>query len=60
MAIWVMVSFFLSGVIKLTRSGNLHINIVANKYSEEVEKVIEPYVYEIVGTYSFAVLADRR
>lgn len=31
--------------------GNLHINIVANKYTEEIEKVIEPYVYEIVGEY---------
>jgi FAD/FMN-containing dehydrogenase len=29
--------------------GNLHINIVANKYTEEIEKVIEPFVYEITG-----------
>jgi FAD/FMN-containing dehydrogenase len=29
--------------------GNLHINIVAEKYSDEVERIIEPYIYEIVG-----------
>jgi FAD/FMN-containing dehydrogenase len=33
-------------------TGNLHINIVADKYKEEYEKVIEPYIYEIVGEYS--------
>jgi hypothetical protein len=32
-------------------TGNLHINIVADKYKEEYEKVIEPYIYEIVGEY---------
>jgi len=30
-------------------SGNLHINIVANGYSDEMESVIEPYIYELVG-----------
>jgi FAD/FMN-containing dehydrogenase len=39
--------------------GNLHINIVANKYAEEVERVIEPYVYEIVGTFLNLSLADN-
>lgn len=29
-------------------SGNLHINVVADKYDEEIEKVLEPYIYEIV------------
>lgn len=28
--------------------GNLHLNIVANKYTDEIEQAIEPYVYEIV------------
>ena len=28
--------------------GNLHINVVADKYDEEIEKVLEPYIYEIV------------
>jgi hypothetical protein len=34
--------------------GNLHINIVADKYKEEYEQVIEPYIYEIVGAYRSA------
>jgi hypothetical protein len=29
-------------------AGNLHINVVAKQYDEEVEKIIEPYIYEIV------------
>jgi hypothetical protein len=29
-------------------TGNLHINVVADKYDEEIEKVLEPYIYEIV------------
>lgn len=29
--------------------GNLHLNIVADKYTDEIEQAIEPYVYEIVG-----------
>lgn len=29
-------------------TGNVHINIVANKYAEEIENAIEPYVYEVV------------
>jgi FAD/FMN-containing dehydrogenase len=29
-------------------SGNLHINVVADKYDDEIEKVLEPYIYEIV------------
>lgn len=28
--------------------GNLHINIVAKAYTDEVESAIEPYVYEVV------------
>lgn len=28
--------------------GNLHINVVADSYDEEIEKVIEPYIYEAV------------
>lgn len=29
-------------------AGNLHLNIVADKYTDEIEQAIEPYVYEIV------------
>ncbi|KAI9635717.1 uncharacterized protein MKK02DRAFT_36818 [Dioszegia hungarica] len=39
--------------------GNLHINIVANKYSEEIEKVIEPYVYEIVAAENGSISAEH-
>lgn len=28
--------------------GNLHINVVADKYDDEIEQVLEPYIYEIV------------
>lgn len=28
--------------------GNIHLNIVANKYTDEIEAAIEPYVYEVV------------
>lgn len=39
--------------------GNLHINIVANKYTEEIEKVIEPYVYEIVAENEGSISAEH-
>ena len=32
--------------------GNLHLNVIAEKYSTEVEAALEPYVYELVGRYS--------
>lgn len=28
--------------------GNLHINVVADKYDDEIEQVLEPYIYEVV------------
>jgi len=36
---------------RLTETGNIHINIVANKYSDEIEKVIEPFIYQAVGEF---------
>lgn len=39
--------------------GNLHINIVAEKYSDEVEKVIEPYIYELVAENSGSISAEH-
>ncbi|WRT69360.1 uncharacterized protein IL334_006344 [Kwoniella shivajii] len=39
--------------------GNLHINIVANKYSDEVEKIIEPYIYEIVSENEGSISAEH-
>lgn len=34
-------------------TGNLHLNVVAEKYSPEVEAALEPFVYELVGEYLF-------
>lgn len=39
--------------------GNLHINIVANKYSEEIEKVIEPYIYQAVAENNGSISAEH-
>jgi FAD/FMN-containing dehydrogenase len=30
-------------------TGNLHLNVVAEKYSDAVEAALEPFVYELVG-----------
>ena len=32
-------------------AGNLHLNIVADQYSEEIQNALEPFVYELVGMY---------
>lgn len=39
-----------SGALVLT-SGNLHLNVIADSFSDGIQKVIEPFVYEIVGAY---------
>lgn len=39
--------------------GNLHINICADKYDDEIEKVIEPYVYEIVAEERGSISAEH-
>lgn len=31
------------------RVGNLHLNVVAAKYSPEIEAALEPFIYELVG-----------
>lgn len=33
------------------RAGNLHLNVVAEAYSDEVQAALEPFVYELVGEY---------
>lgn len=30
--------------------GNLHLNIVADAYTPEIQDALEPFVYELVGT----------
>ena len=31
-------------------TGNIHINVVAEAYDPKIEAVLEPYIYELVGT----------
>lgn len=50
MATWVTVSD--SPRVWAESTGNVHLNIVADKYTDEIEAVIEPYVYEIVCKYN--------
>lgn len=45
--------------IRALTLGNLHINIVADKYSEETEKAIEPYIYELVSAESGSISAEH-
>ena len=35
-------------------SGNLHLNVVADAYTPEVEAALEPFVYEVVGESQFS------
>lgn len=33
--------------------GNLHINVVADAYSQEIEDTLEPFIFEVVRKYNF-------
>ena len=33
--------------------GNLHLNVVAQAYSQEIQDALEPFIYEVVGTSPF-------
>jgi hypothetical protein len=46
-------------LISILLTGNLHINICADKYDDEIEKVIEPYVYEIVAEERGSISAEH-
>ncbi|CAG8637671.1 7702_t:CDS:10, partial [Paraglomus occultum] len=39
--------------------GNLHLNITAKEYDEDVTKLIEPYVYEWTGKYRGSISAEH-
>jgi FAD/FMN-containing dehydrogenase len=39
--------------------GNLHINIIAESYSQEVESVIEPYIYEWIAKVNGSISAEH-
>jgi hypothetical protein len=35
--------------ISIRLAGNLHLNIAAAAYTQEIESALEPFVYELVG-----------
>ncbi|KAG8791569.1 hypothetical protein FRC17_008736 [Serendipita sp. 399] len=39
--------------------GNLHLNVIAEKYSKEVESALEPFVYELVESYKGSISAEH-
>ncbi|KAI9462393.1 FAD-binding domain-containing protein [Lactarius psammicola] len=39
--------------------GNLHLNIVAAAYTQEVEAALEPFVYELVSSYKGSISAEH-
>jgi len=36
-------------IVSIRLAGNLHLNIAAAAYSQEIESALEPFVYELVG-----------
>ncbi|WVR05081.1 hypothetical protein IAU60_002093 [Kwoniella sp. DSM 27419] len=39
--------------------GNLHLNVVAEEFSDEVQRAIEPFVYELVAEYNGSISAEH-
>jgi len=39
--------------------GNLHLNIVAAAYTDEIEAALEPFVYELVSSYKGSISAEH-
>ena len=39
-------------LLLIDAAGNLHLNVIAEVYSKEIEEALEPFVYELVGTPS--------
>ncbi|KAH9064059.1 FAD-binding domain-containing protein [Lactarius vividus] len=39
--------------------GNLHLNIVAAAYTQEIEAALEPFVYELVSSYKGSISAEH-
>ncbi|CCA75533.1 probable DLD2-D-lactate dehydrogenase [Serendipita indica DSM 11827] len=39
--------------------GNLHLNVVAEKYSPEVEGALEPFIYELVASHRGSISAEH-
>ncbi|KAJ7293389.1 FAD-binding domain-containing protein [Mycena rebaudengoi] len=39
--------------------GNLHLNIVASAYTQEIQDALEPFVYELVASYRGSISAEH-
>ncbi|ODO11471.1 hypothetical protein I350_00251 [Cryptococcus amylolentus CBS 6273] len=39
--------------------GNLHLNVVATEFSEEVQSAIEPFVYQLTAEYNGSISAEH-
>ncbi|KAL0950995.1 hypothetical protein HGRIS_007740 [Hohenbuehelia grisea] len=39
--------------------GNLHLNIIADAYTQEIQDALEPFVYEIVASYRGSISAEH-
>lgn len=39
--------------------GNLHLNVVADAYTPEIESALEPFVYELVAKYKGSISAEH-
>ncbi|KAF8314317.1 FAD-linked oxidase [Clavulina sp. PMI_390] len=42
-----------------TLTGNLHLNIIAESYTPEIEAALEPYVYELVSSHKGSISAEH-
>ena len=40
--------------------GNLHLNVAAAAYTQDVESALEPFVYELVGEQPAIVIYARK
>lgn len=41
--------------LKILILGNLHLNITCDEYNVELEKAIEPYIYDWIGIFYISV-----
>ncbi|KAK1223819.1 D-lactate ferricytochrome c oxidoreductase [Marasmius sp. AFHP31] len=39
--------------------GNLHLNVIANAYTDEIQAALEPFVYELVASYRGSISAEH-
>ncbi|KIO25753.1 hypothetical protein M407DRAFT_24911 [Tulasnella calospora MUT 4182] len=39
--------------------GNLHINVIAETYTKEIEELLEPFIYEVVASHRGSISAEH-